>query len=235
MAHERRTPAPLVRLGILRSGALVRANIGAMSLIGGWFGFQFIVTLYMQQLRGWSALETGLALFPAGLLVAVLATRLAPLIARFGVNRLSVAGLASTAAGYALFLPITLLLYWSLPHRLRVGGREIPARQLLLLLASYLFYWAGAGWLGASLIVKNLPSTVVRFSLRSDDTISQASSNRSRSVSKKSELSIVVAWAKKPRASAPITFVIARLAKWSAMSLIIASNPRASANTGVMS
>ena len=108
VAHEHRTPAPLVRLGILRSGTLVRANIGAMSLIGGWFGFQFIVTLYMQQLRGWSALETGLALFPAGLLVAVLATRLAPLIARFGVTRLSVAGLASTAAGYALFLPIGL-------------------------------------------------------------------------------------------------------------------------------
>jgi MFS family permease len=108
VAHERRTPAPLVRLGILRSGALVRANIGAMSLIGGWFGFQFIVTLYMQQARGWSALETGLALFPAGLLVAVLATRLAPLISRFGVTRLIVAGLASTAVGYALFLPIGL-------------------------------------------------------------------------------------------------------------------------------
>lgn len=108
VAHERRTAAPLVRLGILRSGALVRANIGAMSLIGGWFGFQFIVTLYMQQLRGWSALETGLALFPAGLLVAVLATRLAPLISRFGVTRLTVAGLASTAVGYALFLPIGL-------------------------------------------------------------------------------------------------------------------------------
>lgn len=108
VVHEQRTPAPLVRLGILRSGPLVRANIGAMSLIGAWFGFQFIVTLYMQQLRGWSALETGLALFPAGLLVAVLATRLAPLIARFGVTRLIVAGLASTAAGYALFLPIGL-------------------------------------------------------------------------------------------------------------------------------
>ena len=108
VAHERRTAAPLVRLGILRSGALVRANMGAMSLIGAWFGFQFIVTLYMQQLRGWSALETGLALFPAGLLVAVLATRLAPLISRFGVTRLTVAGLTSTAVGYALFLPIGL-------------------------------------------------------------------------------------------------------------------------------
>ena len=106
--HEQRTPAPLVRLGILRSGSLVRANLGAMALIGGWFGFQFIATLYMQQLRGWSALETGLAIFPGGLLVALLAPRMAPLIERYGTTRLIAAGLASTAAGYALFLPIGL-------------------------------------------------------------------------------------------------------------------------------
>jgi EmrB/QacA subfamily drug resistance transporter len=106
--HEQRTPAPLVRLGILRSSSLVRANLGAMSLIGGWFGFQFIATLYMQQLRGWSALETGLAIFPGGLLVAVLAPRIAPLVMRFGVTRLIVAGLVSTVVAYALFLPIGL-------------------------------------------------------------------------------------------------------------------------------
>ena len=51
-----------------------------MMLFGGWFGFQFIATLYMQQLRGWSPLETGLAIFPGGLLVAVLAPRIAPLV-----------------------------------------------------------------------------------------------------------------------------------------------------------
>jgi EmrB/QacA subfamily drug resistance transporter len=108
VVHERRVPEPLVRLGILRSGALVRANLGAMSLIGGWFGFQFVVTLYMQQVRGWSALETGLAIFPGGLLVAFLAPRVAPLVERFGVTRLVGAGLASAGVGYALFLPIGL-------------------------------------------------------------------------------------------------------------------------------
>ena len=46
--HEQRAPAPLVRLGIFRPATLVRANLGAMSLIGGWIGFQFVATLYMQ-------------------------------------------------------------------------------------------------------------------------------------------------------------------------------------------
>jgi MFS family permease len=105
---ERRSEAPLVRLGILRSGMLVRANLGAMALLGSWFGFQFMLTLYLQQARGWSALETGLALLPAGLLVATLAPRVAPLVSRFGVTRVIVAGLSSMVAAYALFVPIAL-------------------------------------------------------------------------------------------------------------------------------
>jgi EmrB/QacA subfamily drug resistance transporter len=108
VAIERRTAVPLVRLGILRSASLVQANLAAMMLIGGWFGFQFIATLYMQQLRGWSPLETGLAIFPGGVLVAVLAPRIAPLVMRFGVRTLVTAGIASTAIGYALFLPVGL-------------------------------------------------------------------------------------------------------------------------------
>jgi hypothetical protein len=108
VAIEKRTPQPLVRLGILRSGALVRANLGAMALLGSWFGFQFMLTLYLQQTRGWSALETGLAIFPAGAIVATLAPRVAPLIMRFGLTRLITAGLLSTVAAYALFLPIGL-------------------------------------------------------------------------------------------------------------------------------
>jgi predicted MFS family arabinose efflux permease len=108
VAIERRIAAPLVRLGILRSRSLVQANLGTMALIGGWFGFQFIATLYMQQLRGWSPLETGLAIFPGGFLVAVLAPRIAPLVMRFGITRLITVGLASTAVAYALFLPIGL-------------------------------------------------------------------------------------------------------------------------------
>ncbi len=108
VAREQRAKAPLVRLGILRSQQLVRANLGAMTLFGGWVGFQFIATLYMQQLRGWSALDTGLAIFPGGALVALLSPRIAPLIYRFGLTRLIVTGLLSTAGAYALFIPIGL-------------------------------------------------------------------------------------------------------------------------------
>jgi EmrB/QacA subfamily drug resistance transporter len=108
VVRERTATTPLVRLGILRSSSLVRANLAGMSLFGGWVGFQFIATLYLQQLRGWSPLETGLALFPGGLLVVLVAPRLAPIIARYGVPRLIFAGMIATAVGYSLFLPIGL-------------------------------------------------------------------------------------------------------------------------------
>ena len=115
VAIERRSASPLVRLGILRSSSLVRANVGAMALFGSWVGFQFLAVLYMQQLRGWSAIETALAIFPGGAMVALLAPTLTPrLVARFGVTRVIVAGLTSAAAAFALFLPIGLdSPYWT--------------------------------------------------------------------------------------------------------------------------
>jgi catechol 2,3-dioxygenase-like lactoylglutathione lyase family enzyme len=109
VAIELRSASPLVRLGILRSGSLVRANLGAMSMVGSWVGFQFIAVLYMQQLRGWSPIETGLAIFPAGLMVALLSPTLTPrLVGRYGVVPVIFAGSVSAIAAFALFLPIEL-------------------------------------------------------------------------------------------------------------------------------
>lgn len=62
---------------------------------------------------------------------------------------------------YALFLPVTLAVYWALPHRMRMGRRELPLRQLFLLGVSYLFYGIGAGWFLAMLVF----TTVVDYNV----------------------------------------------------------------------
>jgi EmrB/QacA subfamily drug resistance transporter len=112
IAWEKRTPEPLIRLGIFRSSTLVRANLAVIGL-SAWIGFQVIATLYMQQLRGWSALQTGLAIVPVGLMVTLLAPRAGLFVGRFGVPKLVVAGLLSASVGYALFVPIGLhSSYW---------------------------------------------------------------------------------------------------------------------------
>ena len=100
VAIERRTPEPLVRLGILRSSSLVRANLGMMTMFGAYVGFQFVMTLYLQTLNGWSAIETALAFLPAGLLVALLSTRIGPIVDRIGTSRLVALGALSFATGY---------------------------------------------------------------------------------------------------------------------------------------
>jgi MFS family permease len=51
---ESRTAQPLVRLGILRSGPLVRANLGMAAMFGAYVGFQFVGTLYLQTVHGCS-------------------------------------------------------------------------------------------------------------------------------------------------------------------------------------
>jgi MFS family permease len=106
VAIERRSAHPLLRLGILRSPRLVRANLGALAMFGSYVGFQFIGTLYMQTLLGWSSLTTALAFLPAGLIVVAGSTRIAPVINRVGTPRLIVVAFVSFVAGYALFLRI---------------------------------------------------------------------------------------------------------------------------------
>lgn len=103
---ERRAAQPLVRFGIFRHANLVRANLGAALLAGGFLGFQFVVALYLQEELGWSVLETSLALLISGIDVIIAPTITPRLVARFGTRRVILGGLALAALAYALFLPV---------------------------------------------------------------------------------------------------------------------------------
>ncbi|MFC5823352.1 MFS transporter [Nonomuraea insulae] len=123
IAVERRSATPLVRLGLLRSGPLVRANLMAALLTTSFFGFQFLITLYLQELRGWSAIQTGLALLAAAADV-VLAPTLTPwLVNRYGNARVVLGGLVSGLLAYALFLGVGLDWTYAamLPSMLLIG------------------------------------------------------------------------------------------------------------------
>ncbi|QES49543.1 MFS transporter [Streptomyces venezuelae] len=106
VAVERRAAVPLVKLSVLRSGPLLRTNLAALLFAGGFFGFQFLLVLYLQELRGWSTLETSLAMVVIGI-DAVLSPTLVPkLVARFGNARLIFGGLLLAALSYGTFLPL---------------------------------------------------------------------------------------------------------------------------------
>ncbi|MFI7127528.1 MFS transporter [Nonomuraea sp. NPDC050153] len=120
---ERRMRHPLVRLGILRSGHIVRANLGLLILMGSYVAFQFVAMQYFQNLLGWSALGTALAFLPAGLLVALTSTKMGDFADRFGTAKLIVIGSAALAGGYAMFLGID--------RDPSLGGMVIPGMLLM--------------------------------------------------------------------------------------------------------
>lgn len=120
---ELRVKHPLVRLGLLRSAPIVRANLGLVILMGSYIGFQFAAMQYFQNLLHWSALQTALAFLPAGLLVAITSTKMGDLADRFGTARLIVIGAAALAGGYAFFLGID--------ENPSMGGLVLPGMVLL--------------------------------------------------------------------------------------------------------
>ncbi|WP_327087530.1 MFS transporter [Nonomuraea sp. NBC_01738] len=129
---ELRMRHPLVRLGILRSGSIVRANLGLVVLMGSYVGFQFIAMQYFQNLLGWSALETALAFLPAGLLVALTSTKMGDFADRFGTAKLIAIGSAALAGGYAFF-------FLGLSETPSIAGVVLPGMVLLGIAFALLF------------------------------------------------------------------------------------------------
>jgi MFS family permease len=138
VAIERRAEQPLVRLGILRKASLVRANTGTMLFIGAFIAFQFVAVLYLQELRDWSPVQTGLTLMILGI-DAFLAPTLTPkLVDRFGKLPTIGAGTALAALGYALFLRLGAdwTYFDMLPTLLLVGVAFALAFGTLMIVAT---------------------------------------------------------------------------------------------------
>jgi len=120
-AIERRVKSPLIRLGLLQNTALIRANLGAILLVGSFVGFQFVAVLYLQELRGWSEWKTGLALMVIGI-DSVLAPTLTPwLVNRFGNARVVFGGFVLATLAYLAFLPLGTTFAAMLPTFLLLG------------------------------------------------------------------------------------------------------------------
>jgi MFS family permease len=124
VAVELRSRHPLVRLGILRAGALRRANLGAMPFFGSFVSFQFVVMLYLQSVRGWSPLQTALAFLPAAVIVAVGSPRTGAIVDRVGTAPPIVGGVLAHVAAYGLFFLVderSSYIFSVLPSMILIG------------------------------------------------------------------------------------------------------------------
>jgi EmrB/QacA subfamily drug resistance transporter len=100
LAVEARTAAPLMPLGLLRLRAVASANV-AMFLCGSaMFCMWYFMTLYAQNVLGYTPLEAGFALVPSSLAV-VLGSKLAPRCMRaVGARHVAALGTLVAAVGF---------------------------------------------------------------------------------------------------------------------------------------
>lgn len=105
---ERRSRSPLVRLGILRSGPLLRANASSLLFSAAYASFQFVLVLFLQELLGWSAIQTSLLLIVIAIDTVLTPTVTPILVKRFGRIPVIVGGLLLAVLAYALILPLQM-------------------------------------------------------------------------------------------------------------------------------
>ncbi|MFF7577208.1 MFS transporter [Streptomyces sp. NPDC008061] len=100
---EARVAQPLMPLAFLRSRNRSIANLVRVCYYVGFATFFFSLSLYVQHTLHFSALATGFAFVPFGLVILFSATVIAPrLLPRFGLRTLNGGGLAITTVGYVL-------------------------------------------------------------------------------------------------------------------------------------
>jgi EmrB/QacA subfamily drug resistance transporter len=104
VAVERHRPEPLLELRFFRSHPFTGAAVIAVLAFIVLGGFLFVITLYLQQVRGDSPLRAGLSLLPAMIVMALAAPVAGQVTARHGARvPLAASGLL-IAAGMALLL-----------------------------------------------------------------------------------------------------------------------------------
>ncbi|MFL6412371.1 MAG: MFS transporter, partial [Nitrososphaeraceae archaeon] len=106
---EYRSKAPLMPLGFLRRSSIFGANVVGLLQVAAFVAMIFILTNYLQQVRGYSALSSGLAFIPMGIVFLVVSGFLsARLVNRFGVKPILISGMALQTIGYLFLSPISL-------------------------------------------------------------------------------------------------------------------------------
>jgi EmrB/QacA subfamily drug resistance transporter len=121
---EARSPAPLLPLRIFRLRTLAAANAAALMVGATAFAQFFLLTLYLQEVLGYSAMQTGVAFIAITLTIIVGSNLGQGLTTRLGARPVLTAGLLLTAAGGVLYarMPADGHYFWDVFPGLIVSG-----------------------------------------------------------------------------------------------------------------
>ena len=96
---ERRSAHPMLDLSLFRKPAFVGASVAAFALSASMFSMFLYLTLYIQNILGYSPLESGLRFLPVTLLSFLVAPISGKLAERSAIRWFMGAGLACVASG----------------------------------------------------------------------------------------------------------------------------------------
>jgi EmrB/QacA subfamily drug resistance transporter len=121
---ESRVQEPILPLSIFRRRTLAGANVAGLLLVGSFYAFLFIGTLYMQEVLHYSALQTGLAWLVASLTSIALAGPSQLFVTRVGPKIVMVIGLSLIGAGiiWATQVPVHSHFWANLAGPMAVAG-----------------------------------------------------------------------------------------------------------------
>jgi EmrB/QacA subfamily drug resistance transporter len=84
LRREARSPRPMLPLSLFRERNFSAGNLATFAIYGGLGASTFVITLFLQQAAGFSAIEAGSALMPITLVLWALSKRFGALAGRFG-------------------------------------------------------------------------------------------------------------------------------------------------------
>jgi EmrB/QacA subfamily drug resistance transporter len=105
---ETRSRSPLVRLGIFRQRTVAGANMIGFGVGTAVYGMFFLLSLYMQQVLGFSPMTTGAGYLPVTVTVILTSTLAQALVTRIGVKPVLAAGLVFLGLGLLYFTGISV-------------------------------------------------------------------------------------------------------------------------------
>jgi EmrB/QacA subfamily drug resistance transporter len=108
VAIELRSDAPLMPFRIFRLRTLTGANIVGLLVGASLFSMFFFITLYMQQVLGYSAIKAGLSYLPLALTIIAASAIASQLVTRIGFKPVLAAGMAFIAAGLVWFSQVSV-------------------------------------------------------------------------------------------------------------------------------
>jgi EmrB/QacA subfamily drug resistance transporter len=104
---ERRHENPLVPLRIFSNRSLSAADATLLVVVAALFGMFFFLTLYFQQVLGFSALRTGIAYLPLSLSLIAASAVASRFVDRFGPKPILVAGLLISTGGFVFLTNVS--------------------------------------------------------------------------------------------------------------------------------